>query len=69
MIQKKKLTDKQFEVLRQVLQDYLLAQRSLKLVLDVLDIPEISFPTLQLNFDTKEIIYDDGIQDEGSNLN
>jgi len=69
MIQRKKLTDKQFEVLRQVLQDYLLAQRSLKLVLDVLDIPEISFPTLQLNFDTKEIIYDDGIQDEGSNLN
>jgi len=66
VIQKKRLTDKQFEILRQVLQDYLIAQRSLKLVLDLLEIPEISFPTLQLNFETKEIIYDDGKSESSS---
>ena len=60
MIKKKKLSDRQFEVVRQVIQEYLLAQRSLKIVFDLLEIPEISLPTIQLNFETKEVIYDDG---------
>ncbi|MEO0261451.1 MAG: hypothetical protein ABIM49_03830 [candidate division WOR-3 bacterium] len=53
-----KLTDKQFEILNEAIKNFLQAQRELKIILAMLNIPEEKIQTLKLNPQTKEVEYE-----------